>query len=37
MSKYLYKPSDIALYFSVSNFTISDEKRIRDGKIDTPY
>jgi len=30
MSKYLYKPCDIALYFRVSNFTISDEKKIRD-------
>lgn len=30
MSKYLYKPCDIALYFSFSNFTISDEKKIRD-------
>lgn len=30
MSKYLYIPRDIALYFSVSDFQLSNEKEIRD-------
>lgn len=30
MSKYLYTPSDIALFFSFSDFSLSDEKLIRD-------
>ena len=30
MNKYLYIPQDIALYFSISDFTLSDEKKIRD-------
>lgn len=30
MSKYLYGPQDIALYFSFSDFTLSTEKNIRD-------
>lgn len=30
MSKYLYTPGDIALYFGVSDLTVSEEKKIRD-------
>ena len=30
MSKYLYTPLDIALFFDCYNFTLSDEKLIRD-------
>ena len=30
MSKYLFTPQDIALFFNYADFTLSDEKYIRD-------